>query len=115
MKVERPILCPVDGARVVLAGGWGADTIYGNGDDNTIIGGFDADTMDGGDGSDTYRITGNYASGWSSFQHYDTYKDTGPSGTDRIEVSGGDVDIGLKGFDANSGIDSRIIGRGPPI
>ena len=95
-----------NGKAFIIDGGWGSDTIYGNSENNIIIGAGDADTMDGGDGSDIYRVTGNYASGWSSFQHYDTYADTGVTGTDTIQALGvGDVDIGLKGFGTSSGIE----------
>ena len=81
----------------LISGGNGNDLIYGEGGD---------DTMDGGNGSDTYLVSGNQAGGWSSFAGFDTYADTGASGTDRIVASGADVDIGLRSFSAaSSGIE----------
>ncbi|MFM2055472.1 MAG: hypothetical protein RL456_3509, partial [Pseudomonadota bacterium] len=57
------------------------------------------DRLDGADGGDTYRVTGNEASGWSSFQGYDTYVDTGSTGIDRVAAVGaGDVDLGVRGW-----------------
>ncbi|MEY4980375.1 MAG: hypothetical protein RLZZ352_2645, partial [Pseudomonadota bacterium] len=69
-------------------------------------GGGGNDKLDGGNGSDTYRVSGNVAAGWSSFQGYDTYTDTGSSGKDTIQVLGQDVDIGVRNFSAaSSGIE----------
>ncbi len=96
----------IKGTNVVIDGGYGNDTIYGTNGADTIIGGGGDDTLNMGAGSDTYRVTGNVAGGWSSFQGYDTYKDSGASGTDTIQAIGdGNVDIGLSNFDATSGID----------
>ena len=104
-----------DGGPIVLApakslmidGGYGNDTIYGSADDNLIAGGLGNDTMDGGEGSDTYRVTGNLAGGWSSFNGYDTYSDTGTVGFDMIKAVGtGNVDIGLTHFGPQSGIEA---------
>ena len=92
-------------SNIVIDGGYGNDVIYGNAADNTIIGGGGDDTLDGGAGSDLYVVTGNVAGGWSSFQDYDTYADTGLSGTDTIVALGDAVDIGLRNFSAASGIE----------
>ncbi|NRT55443.1 calcium-binding protein [Sphaerotilus uruguayifluvii] len=86
------------GGNIVIDGNYGNDTIWGSAGDDTIVGGMNTDWVDGGEGSDTYRITGNEAGGWSSYQGNDTYRDSGTRGIDRIEaVGGGDVDIGLQG------------------
>ncbi|MBK8085133.1 MAG: hypothetical protein IPK28_15680 [Devosia sp.] len=98
------------GANIVIDAGYGNDSIYGNADANLIFAGGGNDVVNGGDGGDTYRVTGNQAGGWSSFQDYDTYADTGASGIDTIEAFGpGNVDIGLLSFGASSGIE-RIDG-----
>ncbi|MBK8084226.1 MAG: hypothetical protein IPK28_10600 [Devosia sp.] len=100
------------GTNIVIDGGHGGDTIYGSAEANTIVGGGGNDVLNGGDGGDTYRVTGNQAGGWSSFQDYDTYADTGASGIDTIAALGvGNVDIGLVSFGASSGIE-RIDGTG---
>ena len=94
------------GANIVIDGGHGDDTITGNAAANTIVGAGGNDKIDGGNGADTYRVTGNQAGGWSSFNGFDTYADTGTSGTDRIVISGKDVDLGLRSFSAaSSGIE----------
>jgi Ca2+-binding RTX toxin-like protein len=94
------------GTNITIDGNGGDDTIYGSAEANTIVGGTGRDRMDGGNGGDTYRVTGNQASGWSSFSDFDTYADTGATGTDTIKAIGtGKVDIGLTRFDANNGIE----------
>ena len=61
------------------------------------------DVLDGAGGSDTFRVTGNLLAG---FQGYDTYKDSGTSGTDQIVALGtGDVDIGTRGW-SGTGIET---------
>ena len=90
------------GNNIVIDAGHGDDTVYGNAAANVIIGGGGNDRLDGGNGSDTYRVTGNQAGGWSSFQGFDTYADSGSSGTDTIRVVGQDVDIGTRNFSASS-------------
>lgn len=90
---------------ITIDGGHGEDTIYGNDQDNLIVAGGGNDFVDGGEGSDTYKVSGNVAEGWSSFEDFDTYADTGLAGTDTILAVGGDVDIGLAGFSAASGIE----------
>ncbi len=91
---------------IVIDGGSGNDTIYGNADANTILGGTGDDALDGGNGGDLYVVTGNTAEGWCSFNGYDTYADTGSSGTDTIIAIGENVDIGFRGFSAASGIEA---------
>jgi Ca2+-binding RTX toxin-like protein len=90
---------------VVVDGYHGNDTLFGNDADNTLRGGGGDDSLDGGNGSDTYQVSGNQAGGWSSFAGFDTYADTGASGTDRIVATGADVDIGLRSFSATNGIE----------
>jgi len=100
-----------------LAGGGGGDTIWGGWGNDTLLGGAGADLLvgelgddllDGGQDGDTYRVSGNSTTG---FHGYDTYKDSGTDGIDRIVVLGtGDVDIGIKGF-AAAGIE-EIDARG---
>ncbi len=85
---------------VVVDGYHGNDSLFGNDADNTLRGGGGDDSLDGGNGSDTYQVTGNQAGGWSSFAGFDTYADSGASGTDRIVATGADVDIGLRNFSA---------------
>ena len=94
------------GSNIRIDGGYGDDAITGNSSNNTIIGGGDNDQLDGQEGSDTYVVTGNEASGGSSFQGYDTYNDSGVNGSDRILTQGtGNVDIGLTNFSTASGIE----------
>jgi Ca2+-binding RTX toxin-like protein len=94
------------GGNVVIDGGDGNDIIYGSSGADIIWGGRGDDTLNLGAGSDTYRVSGNVAGGWSSFQGYDTYVDSGASGSDKIQAIGtGDVDIGLKDFGPTSGIE----------
>ncbi|WP_294000119.1 beta strand repeat-containing protein, partial [Sphaerotilus sp.] len=92
---------------LVIDASYGNDTVYGTAAADTIVGGGGNDLLDGGGGGDTYRVTGNEAGGWSSFQNFDTYADSGTSGTDRIVALGtGNVDIGLLGsFGPGSGIE----------
>jgi Ca2+-binding RTX toxin-like protein len=90
---------------VIVDGYHGNDSLFGNDADNTLQGGGGDDTMDGGNGADTYVVSGNQAGGWDSFAGFDTYADTGASGTDRIVAQGADVDIGLRSFSAASGIE----------
>ena len=85
---------------VVVDGYHGNDSLFGNDADNTLRGGGGDDSLDGGNGSDTYLVSGNQAGGWSSFAGFDTYADSGASGTDRIVATGADVDIGLRNFSA---------------
>ncbi len=100
----------LEGDNIVMDGGAGHDTIFGSMEDDRIVGGIGNDTMDGGDGSDVYYITGNQAEGYKSFNGFDTYSDTGADSTpdtiDTIKAIGeGNVDIGLTGFGAESGIE----------
>ncbi|MEN9483429.1 MAG: hypothetical protein RJB37_1309, partial [Pseudomonadota bacterium] len=96
------------GSNLVIDASFGNDTVYGSAAADTLVSGGGNDVVDGGAGGDTYRVTGNEAGGWSSFQNFDTYADTGTSGTDQIVALGtGNVDIGLLGnFGATSGIEA---------
>ncbi|SIS10253.1 Hemolysin-type calcium-binding repeat-containing protein, partial [Sphaerotilus natans] len=81
-----------------LWGGWGNDTLLGGAGADLLVGELGDDLLDGGQDGDTYRVTGNTTTG---FHGYDTYKDTGTEGTDRIVAVGtGNVDIGVRGFSA---------------
>jgi Ca2+-binding RTX toxin-like protein len=95
------------GGRFVIDGNYGDDTITGTSNADTISGGGNDDLLNGGNGGDTYLVSGNLAGGWSSFSGFDSYNDTGTNrGVDRILAVGpGDVDIGLSGFSASSGIE----------
>ena len=87
------------GTNVMIDGEYGNDTITGTAGADMIAGGAGDDRLDGADGGDTYRVTGNEASGWASFQGYDTYVDTGSTGIDRVAAVGaGDVDLGVRGW-----------------
>jgi Ca2+-binding RTX toxin-like protein len=88
-----------------LRGGYGNDTIVGGDGADKIYGEQGDDYLDGGNGGDTYFVTGTQAGGWSRFNGFDTFADTGATGTDRIVAQGGEVDIGLRQFSAANGID----------
>jgi Ca2+-binding RTX toxin-like protein len=91
----------------LLDGDWGSDTLLGGAGNDLFYGGADNDNLDGGEGSDTYYVSGNLAGGWSSFQGYDTYTDTGTSGVDKIVATGtGNVDIGILSFTTTNGIET---------
>ena len=91
----------------LIDGDWGSDTLSGGVGNDLLYGGADNDQLDGGEGSDTYYVSGNLAGGWSSFQGYDIYTDTGTSGVDKIvALATGDVDLGILSFSANSGIET---------
>jgi len=94
------------GGNIQINGYWGNDTITGTAGNDVIIGGGDDDTLNGGNGSDDYWVQGYVSGEWGTFEHYDTYADTGASGTDRIlAIGSGKVDIGLKAFASTSGIE----------
>lgn len=101
------------GANLVIDGNYGDDTIFGSAAADTIVGAGGNDVLNGGEGGDTYRVTGNEPGGWGSFHGFDSYADTGTTGTDRILALGtGAVDIGLLGsFGPASGIE-EINGTG---
>src|SRR5262245_29214895 len=92
-----------------LDGGQGADTLKGGLGADTLIGGAGNDTLDGGAGSDTYQVGVDHG--------FDTYADTGASGTDRIVAVADGVAIGLKAsfsgieeISANGHANVRILG-----
>ena len=92
------------GANIVIDGGSGNDTLLGSAGADVLVGGAGDDSMDGGAGADVYRASGNGSSG---FQGYDTYADSGTSGNDSVQAIGtGNVDIGIKRWDATTGIES---------
>jgi Ca2+-binding RTX toxin-like protein len=111
------------GSNFLFNGGAGNDTITGTAGNDVIVGDIGDDKVDGGNGSDIYRVTGNQAGGWASFHGYDSYLDTGTTGTDTLQAVGtGDVDIGMDGWSAANGIEvidgsaaagvTRLIGNG---
>ncbi len=94
---------------IEINGYWGNDNITGNAN-NVIIGGGGEDKLNGGNGSDQYVYTGYQSNDWNTFEGYDTITDTGTTGTDTIVAKGtGNVDIGLKSFDVNSGLKTLMV------
>lgn len=96
------------GGNDFLEGDWGNDILNGGDGNDLLYGYWGNDTLNGGEGSDRYVVCGNLANGWSSFNGYDTYADTGLTETDQIVAIGdGDVnvDIGFLNFSAASGIE----------
>jgi len=94
----------------LLDGGWGMDSVFGGSGNDLLDGGYDNDLLDGGEDGDTYLVRGAGPS-WIAgvpytFEGYDSYADSGLSGTDRILALGnGPVDIGLLSFGPASGIE----------
>ncbi len=80
-----------------LDGGSQNDSLLGAAGDDTLDGGSGTDTLDGGEGSDSYSIVGNQA-------EFDTFADTGSSGTDTLINLAGTA-LTLDGFTFNNGID----------
>jgi len=94
------------GTAISIDGAYGDDVIIGSTAADTLSGGGGDDRLNGGNGGDTYLVSGNEPGGWAVFSGYDTYADSGTTGTDRILAVGpGDVDIGLAGFSATNGIE----------
>ena len=94
----------------LLDGGWGRDTLQGGADNDLLEGGFDEDLLDGGEDCDLYLVSGSIPVEYDwrtySFQGYDTYADSGTTGTDIILVQGtGPVDAGLDSFGPANGIE----------
>ena len=94
----------------LLDGGWGRDTLQGGADNDLLEGGFDEDLLDGGEDCDLYLVSGSIPVEYDwrtySFQGYDTYADSGTTGTDIILVQGtGPVDAGLNSFGPANGIE----------
>jgi Ca2+-binding RTX toxin-like protein len=86
------------GSADTLVGLGGDDTLIGLGGNDTLVGGADNDWLDGGNGSDIYLV--------GLGDGFDTYHDTGTSGTDQIQASANSVAIGLAGgFGPTSGIE----------
>jgi Ca2+-binding RTX toxin-like protein len=86
----------------LIYGDWGDDSIDGGAGNDIIYGGSGDDTLKGGAGNDIFRVTGN-DNDCCSFEGYDTFD--GGEGTDKIVAYGGDVDIGVKSFDATNGVE----------
>ena len=99
---------------VLLDAAGGDDTLTGTAAADLIHGGKGSDLLNGGEGGDTFQVYG--ASPGPTFEGFDTYADTGGTGTDAIIALGtGAVDIGVAGF-VNTGIE-RIDGTqaGGPV
>ena len=102
-----------NGGADLLDGDWGSDSLQGGSDSDQLEGGFDNDWLDGGDDGDRYLVSGagpEWLDGVPySFHGYDTYADSGTTGTDQIIASGlGPVDIGFRQFQPASGIEQII-------
>ncbi len=96
----------LQGANILIDGGGGDDKIVGSQGADSIKGSWGNDELDGGNGGDTYIVSGNNPTIWDTFEGYDTYEDTGSTGSDKIAAIGtGAVDIGLKSFGPGSGIE----------
>ena len=103
--------CVGSSAAAHQIGGYGSDRLNGLAGDDSLSGGGGDDSLDGGEGSDTYLVSGLESGGWKTFGGYDTYGDSGSSGTDRIVAVGSDdVDLGLAGgnFLASGGIEQIV-------
>jgi Ca2+-binding RTX toxin-like protein len=85
---------------VTIDGDGGNDTITGTGADDVIRGACGNDTVKGGEGNDTFLVSGTTSCGFEGRDAYD-----GGSGEDSINAVGDNVDIGVKSFDASSGIE----------
>jgi len=97
------------GGNDLLMGGDGDDALSGGAGNDQLYGGIGQDKLDGGDGSDTYVVMG--SSG--SFEGYDSYDDTGSSGTDTIIMAGnGNVTLGLTAISGIEVIDARGVAAG---
>ena len=97
----------------LLDGGWGDDTLQGGSGADLLEGGFGNDLLDGGQDGDTYLVSGSNPNNpdWKTytFQGYDTYADSGTSGTDILLVQGdGPVDAGLLSFGPGNGIEQIV-------
>ena len=77
-----------------------ANVIHGNDGANVITGGRGDDELNGGEGSDTYKVSG-------TNHGYDTYADSGLSGSDTIQAVSNSTRIGLAG-DFNNATSSGI-------
>ncbi|MFO0018019.1 MAG: calcium-binding protein, partial [Synechococcaceae cyanobacterium] len=97
----------------LLDGGWGRDTLQGGVGRDLLEGGFDEDLLDGGEDGDLYLVSGSIPVEYDwctyTFQGYETYADSGTSGTDVILVQGaGPVDAGLASFGPGNGIEEIV-------
>lgn len=93
----------------LLDGGSGNDTLLGGAGNGILDGAWGDDWLDGGQDSDTYLASGRKVDTWNSFQGFDTYADSGTTGTDRLVAEGnGPVDQGLKSFPVASGIEQFV-------
>jgi Ca2+-binding RTX toxin-like protein len=103
------------GGSFLIDGDDGKDSITGGVGADRLRGGGDNDLLDGGAAGDTYEVKGagpEWVDGVAyTFEGYDSYRDTGADGMDRILALGtGPVDIGLLSFGPASGIEQIVNG-----
>ncbi len=89
------------GGNDLVYGSWGNDTLNGDAGNDLIYGGSGNDVLAGGAGDDVFRVLGNKASG---FESYDSYN--GGEGTDVIAAVGAAVDIGMTKFSAADSVET---------
>lgn len=87
----------------LVSGSWGDDTIDGGDGNDIIYGDGGNDALSGGAGDDIFRVTG-INGDWCTFAGYDSFN--GGAGNDSIVAyGGGRIDIGMKAFAADNGIE----------
>lgn len=86
----------------LVYGGSGRDSIDGGAGNDIVYAGDGNDSVSGGDGDDVFRVSGS-GGRCSRSEGFDTYD--GGAGTDVIAAVGGAVDIGVRSFSANNGIE----------
>ena len=89
------------GGNDLVYGSWGNDTLNGDAGNDLIYGGSGNDVLAGGAGGDVFRVLGNKASG---FESYDSYN--GGEGNDVIAAVGAAVDIGMTKFSAADSVET---------
>ena len=89
------------GGNDLVYGSWGNDTLNGDAGNDLIYGGSGNDVLAGGAGDDVFRVLGNKASG---FESYDSYN--GGEGNDVIAAVGAAVDIGMTKFSAADSVET---------
>ncbi len=103
------------GNDIIDGGSWGEQSLSGGAGNDVIHGGGGNDVLSGDIGDDTFRVTGNKATGFEGYDSYD-----GGAGKDSIVAYGESVDIGMAAFGPANGMDvidlsavtgaSRILG-----
>ncbi len=108
------------GGNFLIDAGWGNDTVIGSTDADVIRGGGNDDLLDGGDGGDVFLVHG-FDPTWRegqpyTFEGFDVYGDSGASGSDAIVAVGeGPVDVGLRGFRSDNGIETIVNATTDPL